>query len=181
MKPTSPNKTAPKNLDVKKSASPAMAKAVTTPVKTTLVKKVESKWLAEPTVKVKVGKSYAGMGLFADQDIQPGQRIIEYTGERIPTEEANRRGGKYLFEINSKITIDGKDRKNLARYINHECKPNCEANLEKGRVFIYAWKKIKKGDELTYDYGKEYFDEIIKPHGCLCPGCRAKNVAKEAK
>lgn len=141
----------------------------------------KSQWLAEPHVQVRIGKSYAGMGLFADQDIQPGQRIIEYTGERIPTTEANERGGKYLFEINSKITIDGKDRKNLARYINHQCKPNCEANLEKGRVFIYSWKKIKKGEELTYDYGKEYFDEIIKPHGCLCATCQAKKEKAGAK
>ena len=88
--------------------------------------------------------------------------------------EANRRGGKYLFELNGKQTIDGKGRENLARYINHSCRPNCypELNAAETRVFIYAKRNIKPGEELTYDYGRDYFKRIIKPEGCRCSKCQ---------
>jgi hypothetical protein len=91
-------------------------------------------------------------------------------GEKITADEADRRGGKYLFEINSKWTIDGTTRKNTARYVNHACIPiaNCEAEVKNGRIWILAKKNIEAGQELFYDYGKEYFDEHIKPHGCRC-------------
>jgi SET domain-containing protein len=87
--------------------------------------------------------------------------------------EANRRGGKYLFELNDKKTIDGKARVNIARYINHSCKPNCfpELNIAETRVFIFSKRNIKAGEEITYDYGKTYFNDIIKPHGCKCLAC----------
>jgi SET domain-containing protein len=122
-------------------------------------------------LKLDVKKSSAGLGLFAGENIKKGVKIIEYIGEKITAEEADRRGGKYLFEINTKWTIDGTTRKNTARYINHACgsAANCEAEVKKGQIWISAKKDIKKGDELTYDYGKEYFDEHIKPVGCKCP------------
>ena len=126
------------------------------------------------TLKLDVKKSTAGLGLFAGEAIKKGARIIEYVGEKITAEEANKRGGKYLFEINTKWTIDGTNRKNTARYVNHSCDPNCEAENRGGRIFIFAKKDIKEGDELTYDYGQEYFDEHIKPHGCRCASCAAK-------
>lgn len=87
-----------------------------------------------------------------------GDRIIEYVGEIIKTEEADRRGGKYLFIINDDWVIDGKSRENLARYANHSCKPNAEAELDEDakRVRILARKKILPGEEITYDYGKDY-------------------------
>lgn len=120
-----------------------------------------------------VKRSIAGLGLFATKPFKKGDFIIEYTGERITEAEANRRGGKYLFTLNESWTIDGKDRSNTARYVNHSCAPNAEAELdeEELRVRIYAKKKILPGEEILYDYGKEYWDEHIKPYGCRCPAC----------
>jgi uncharacterized protein len=122
---------------------------------------------------VVVKKSSAGFGLFAGKEFKRGDLVTEYTGETITEAEANRRGGKYLFELNKKWTIDGKSRKNIARYINHSCKPNCypELNVNETRVFIYAKTRISAGTELTYNYGKDYFDDLIKKAGCKCQTC----------
>ena len=120
--------------------------------------------------KLDVKKSGAGLGLFAGEAIKKGAKVIEYIGDKVTADEANKRGGMYLFEINSRWTIDGKSRKNIARYINHACgsAANCEAEIRSGRIFILAKKNIEQGEELAYDYGKEMFDEFIKPHGCKC-------------
>jgi len=120
-----------------------------------------------------VKRSIAGLGLFATKPMKRGDFIIEYTGELISTKEADRRGGKYLFVVSDAQTIDGKGRENTARYINHSCAPNAEAELDEDelRVRIYAKKKILPGEEILYDYGKEYWDEHIKPYGCRCPQC----------
>ena len=128
------------------------------------------------SLKLDVKKSFAGLGLFAGEPIKKGTKIIEYVGEKVTADEANRRGGKYLFEINSKWTIDGTTRKNTARYVNHSCDPNCEADVRNGKIFILAKKNITTGEELTYDYGEEYFDEHIKPFGCRCVKCSAKKT-----
>lgn len=125
------------------------------------------------TKTVIVKRSSAGLGLFAAAAFSKNDLIIEYTGEVISDEEAERRGGKYLFELNDSWTIDGKGRENLARYMNHSCKPNCYAELteDEKRVFIYAKRKIAPGEELTYDYGTDYFKRVIKPLGCRCVKC----------
>ena len=100
---------------------------------------------------------------------------IEYVGRRIPTEEAdNLRNARYLFEVNSAWTIDGSPRHNLARYINHACKPNCESLEHRGRIFIKAIRTIEPGEELTYDYGEEYFKEFLAPNGCRCTSCTVR-------
>jgi len=97
---------------------------------------------------------------------------VEYTGELMPTEEANKlRAARYLFEVNSAWTIQGHGRDNVARYINHSCDPNCESVQDGKRIFIKALRHISAGTELTYDYGEEYTDEFIKPHGCKCRRC----------
>ncbi len=119
-------------------------------------------------------KGVNGLGLFAKVPIKKGDCIIEYIGEIISSKEANRRGGKYLFQTSANRHIDGKGRHNIARYINHSCKPNCEADTVRGRVFISAIKNISAGEELNYDYGEEYFDEHIKPKGCRCIKCVIK-------
>jgi SET domain-containing protein len=127
------------------------------------------------TKRLTVGKPYevkrskAGLGLFATQTLKRGDLIIEYTGERITEAEANR------FTLNTAWTIDGKGRENIARYINHSCSPNAEAELdeEELRVHIYAKKKILPGEEIFYDYGSEYWDEHIKPYGCRCIVCKS--------
>jgi SET domain-containing protein len=118
-----------------------------------------------------VRRSRTGKGLFAAQDIPKGSCILEYTGRLLSAEEAERGNGKYYFEVSAKQTIDGNVRTNLARYINHSCRPNCQAEGPRGRVFIVAIRDIKAGKELTYDYGKQYYDEHIKPKGCRCLKC----------
>jgi SET domain-containing protein len=136
-----------------------------------------------PKTSLKIKRSSAGLGLFATTPISPGE-YIEYTGEIITTEKANKMvGARYLFEINSKWTIQGAGRENLARYINYSCKPNCESIQDGKRVFIKALHPIKPGEELTYDYGDEYFNEFIKPFGCRCQNClkKIKGVTGEEK
>jgi hypothetical protein len=125
--------------------------------------------MTKPVVK----RSRSGLGLFATTHYKKGDFIIEYTGERITEAEANRRGGKYLFRLNNQYTIDGKDRKNAARYINHSCRPNAypELNYAETRIRIYAKKQIAPGDEITYHYGKMYFKDLIEPRGCRCEKC----------
>jgi SET domain-containing protein len=124
---------------------------------------------------LKVKKGINGLGLFTTVPIKKGDCIIEYVGDILTTdEEVNKRGGQYLFEVSKKKTIDGSVRSNTARYINHSCKPNCEVDIIKTRVFIYAKRNIKEGEELFYDYGKEFWNEYIKPKGCRCEKCTLK-------
>jgi uncharacterized protein len=120
-----------------------------------------------------VKRSKAGLGLFAGADIPKGTCIIEYVGRTITEAEAYTSNSKYLFEITKKKTIDGRPRWNKAGYINHSCRPNADPSIYKGRVYIMATKNIKAGEELTYDYGKEYWDDHIKPKGCRCNKCMA--------
>lgn len=124
---------------------------------------------------LRVGKSSAGLGLFATRPFKKGERIIEYFGREISKAEEYTSKSKYLFEVNSRKTIDGTTRENFARYINHSHRPNCEPNIVRGKVWIDAIKAIKPGEELTYDYGEEYVNEHIKPHGCRCAKCAAKD------
>lgn len=109
-----------------------------------------------------------GHGLFAVVPIRKGDFILEYTGKRIPTALADTMKSRYLFEIDEDWTIDGASRSNTARYINHSCEPNTEAEIEDGRILIHAVRDIKEGEELTIDYDTEYFDEFIRPTGCKC-------------
>ena len=127
--------------------------------------------------KFSVKKSATGLGLYSNLQIKKGELVIEYTGKVLTTKEANEKGGKYLFELNSRITIDGSGRENLARYINHSCRPNCEPRIENKHILIYSVKGIKPNEELTYNYGKEYFKEYIKPYGCKCAHCKAKKLS----
>jgi SET domain-containing protein len=122
-----------------------------------------------------IKRTRSGLGLFAVEPIAKGERIIEYTGPLIPNEEVDRRRGKYFFGVNTKWSIDGSPRSNIARYINHSCRPNAEAIISGRRVWIWSRKKIKAGEEIAYDYGKEYFEDIIEPMGCRCVGCDSKS------
>jgi SET domain-containing protein len=121
-----------------------------------------------------VKRSAAGLGLFTRERIKKGEFIIEYFGEILTEKEANERGGKYLFETSKNRYIDGTDRKNIARYINHSCGPNCEIEILRGRVYVFSKRTIEPGEELNYDYEEEYFNEHIKPHGCKCITCRKR-------
>lgn len=123
-----------------------------------------------------VKRSNTGLGLFAGEEIPKGACVIEYTGVEITKEQEEKSRSKYLFEIHARKTIDGAPRWNTARYINHSCRPNCEPNIHKGRVFIHALRKIKPGEELNYDYGVNYFKEYLKDI-CGCPKCVEKRAA----
>ena len=128
----------------------------------------------------RVGRASTGLGLFATARIEKGEFIVEYTGPRISTAEANRRearGARYMYELNSRWTVDGSSRKNIARYANHSCRPNAESDIVKGKVILRAIKAIRSGSEITFDYGREYFDLIIKPLGCKCARCARKRAA----
>jgi SET domain-containing protein len=126
--------------------------------------------------KLNVKRSSAGLGLFAGEALPKGVCIVEYVGRIISKEEEYTSKSKYLFEVSKSKTIDGTERTNTARYINHSCKPNCEVEIHAGRVFVLAKRAIAEGEELSYDYGKDYFNEHIKPFGCRCAKCSpAKN------
>lgn len=114
-------------------------------------------------------RSRAGIGLFAGEDIPKGACVIEYVGRQVTKEEEYSSKSKYLFEISKSKTIDGKPKWNKAGYINHTCKGNCEPEIRNGRVFIMTTRAIKKGDELGYDYGEDYYLEHVHPCKCSAP------------
>lgn len=127
-----------------------------------------------------------GRGAFATRLIRRGQRVIEYTGERIDNDEADRRydDGKmsrhhtFLFIVDDDTVVDAAVGGNDARFINHSCDPNLEAVVEGKRIFIYALRTIRPGEELAYDYQYERFDthteEDERFYACRCgaPNCR---------
>ena len=121
---------------------------------------------------VKVKRSAAGLGLFAEEDIPKGKFIIEYWGDLMKDEDAQEIGGNYLFAIGNGKTVVGTKRENTARYINHSCRPNCEIKTVGNRVYVYSCRNIKAGEELNYDYGEEYWEYYIQPHGCRCKKCK---------
>ena len=125
--------------------------------------------------KFAIKRTAHGLGFITLERIPPGKRIIEYTGPLISNEEVDRRPtGKYFFSVNSKWSVDGTPRSNTARYINHSCAPNAEAIITGRRVWIWSKRTIKPGEEVTYNYGKEYFDVHLKPIGCKCKKCAGK-------
>lgn len=111
-----------------------------------------------------------GRGLYALRRIRPGQKIIEYTGERISNVEADKRYDEdkmvrhhtFLFTLDDDTCIDGDVRSNTARLINHSCEPNCEAIIDDERIWIYALKNIQPGVELAYDYKFERTGDVAK-------------------
>lgn len=116
----------------------------------------------------KVKRGLSGLGLVTQREFKRGERVVEYTGERIDDAEADRRSSRYLFEVRKDVNIDGSSRRNLARYVNHSCRPNCTDKVVGKRVFYVAKRRIAPGEELTVDYGKNYFDFWIAPYGCRC-------------
>jgi len=112
-----------------------------------------------PVVKIRVwvGKSrIAGKGLFTAQFIKKDTDIVRYVGERISKQESTRRlalGNVYIFTFNDRWDIDGKVLRNTARYINHSCNPNCEAQKTYRSIWIMALRDILAGEELTFNYG----------------------------
>jgi len=130
--------------------------------------------------RLNVKRASAGLGLFAGEAIPKGACVIEYVGTPMTNAERNASNSRYLFEINSKLTIDGSPRWNTARYINHSCRPNCEVTIAKGRIWIFARRNIKPGEELGYDYGEDYVGEYLSGK-CLCAKCAPQKAKKAAQ
>ena len=113
------------------------------------------------------------LGLFAKSDIKKGEKVIEYKGRKLThkqVEENDRFDNSkaiYLFTLNERYVLDGDTKTNTAKYINHSCDPNCEVDIIKGKIWIIAIKDIKKGDELSYDYGFGY-DADFRQFPCKC-------------
>ncbi len=112
-------------------------------------------------------------GLIAAKDIKKGTKIIEYKGKLISKKESeenpkfDNEKRIYLFEINKRYDLDGDFRFNSARLINHSCNPNCEVTGKGLKLWVESTKDIKKGEELSYDYGFS-FDEDFKNYPCRC-------------
>jgi SET domain-containing protein len=121
-----------------------------------------------------VKRTATGLGLFTLLPIRAGKRIIEYLGPVLTSEEAARRGGKYLFSVNEKLTIDGSARSNTARYINHSCRPNAEAFTYGRRIWIYSKRALRAGEQITIHYGEEYLNTHMKYVACKCEVCAAR-------
>jgi uncharacterized protein len=134
---------------------------------------------AAPPIQVR-DSSVHGRGVFATRRIEKGERIMEYLGERVSHEEADRRyeskeendSHTFLFIVDSKTVIDAGVDGNDARFFNHSCDPNCESVVEKRRVYIEAIRAIEPGEEMTYDYqiykeegDPENIDEVF---ACRC-------------
>lgn len=122
-----------------------------------------------------------GTGVFARKDIKKGTRVIEYVGDKLTQAQSDKRadtqiekhkknrkanGAVYIFELNKRYDIDGNVSWNPARYINHSCNPNCETDIIRGHIWIIATQDIRKGEEISYNYG--YDLEDYKDHPCHC-------------
>src|SRR3979409_405681 len=138
-----------------------------------------------PDKPYRVGRSRTGLGLFATKPIKKGAKIVRYFGPLLDCRKKKHDAieNKYLFELNNRWTIDGSVRKNIARYINHACKPNAESDVSarKRKVVIRAIKNIEPGEEINYDYGTDYFKAYLKPIGCKCDSCEKKRKKLRAE
>ncbi len=133
--------------------------------------------------------SIHGKGVFATMDIPAGTRLIEYKGERISEEDSEflytETTHTFLFMLDNNEVIDGSRNGNTARWINHSCEPNCEANEEDGRVFIDALDAIQAGDEITIDYNlyleARYTAALKRQYACGCgtQQCRGTLLASK--
>jgi len=133
----------------------------------------------------RVGRSRTGLGLFATKPIKKGAKIVRYFGPLLDSRKKKDDAieNKYLFELNGRWTIDGSVRENVARYINHSCRPNAESDVmpRKRKVVIRAIKDIEPGEEINYDYGTDYFKAYLKPIGCKCGACEKKRRKQRAE
>ncbi len=132
-----------------------------------------------------------GKGVYAVVDLAEGETLIEYVGEVISWDEALRRhphdpsdpNHTFYFHIDEEHVIDANVGGNSSRWINHSCAPNCEAEVDGGRVFIRARRNIAAGEELFYDYGlvidEPYTPKLKAEYPCWCgaPKCRGTLLA----
>lgn len=118
-----------------------------------------------------------GSGVYATRTIPKNTRIIDYAGEKISNRESLKRERRYLkngghiwcFTLTRRTVVDAGVGGNVARFINHSCRPNCYIEIKDGTIWIRAARTIKRGEELTYDYNTDG-DGLIR---CHCrPGCQ---------
>ena len=122
-----------------------------------------------------------GTGAFAREPLDRGERVLEYVGERITKEESNRRcaaGNDGVFYLDERFNLDGRVAWNPARFLNHSCAPNCDAELIAGRLWIVARRDIAPGEELVFDYGYDLEDAHDYPCRCGAARCRGCIVAE---
>lgn len=121
-------------------------------------------------ILVRIGPSaIEGTGGFAMAAIAKGARVIEYKGERISKSESLVRceaNNPYIFNLDGETDLDGSVEWNPARFLNHSCNPNCDAELLDGHIWIVANRDIAEGEEITFDYGYDWED--YKDHPCEC-------------
>jgi SET domain-containing protein len=131
-----------------------------------------------------------GRGVFTTRAIADGERIVEYTGERISSEEADancpddegvRRHHTFLFAVDDHVVIDGSSGGNDSRFINHSCDPNCEVVIVRSRVYIHAIRDIEEGEELFYDYwyttDESYtLDDLRRIYPCRCGAAKCRGT-----
>jgi SET domain-containing protein len=103
--------------------------------------------------------------------VRAGQRLIEYVGPIVTTDVVERSRRKYFFRIDEGYAVDGSARSNIARYINHSCRPNAEALIYGRRVWIYSKRALRAGDQITLDYGEEYLNAHMSQVLCKCEVC----------
>jgi SET domain-containing protein len=123
-----------------------------------------------------------GTGGFARVDIPSGARVIEYVGEIITKQESLwlcERSNEYIFAIDDDHDLDGDVDWNPARFLNHSCEPNCEAQFADGHIWLVAIRDIRAGEELTFNYGYDLSD--YREHPCCCGAktCVGYIVAEE--
>lgn len=132
----------------------------------------------------RLGRARTGLGIFATRPIRKRTTIAEYKGKMLGVDaalKAERSGNRYLYEVNSKWTIDGAKRGNIARYFNHSCNPNADTFIRGRRVFVRTIKNIEPGDEITYDYGRDYLKNVIGLENCQCSRCRKRRAKQRAE
>jgi SET domain-containing protein len=123
-----------------------------------------------------------GIGGFAWVDLRKGQRIIEYIGPKISKEkwlDEHEKGNAYLFTLDQDYYIDGSVMWNPARFLNHSCEPNCESDIVRGRIWIYAKRRINAGEELTYNYGHGLGGYEERPCNCRASTCVGFMIAEK--
>ena len=123
-----------------------------------------------------------GTGGFAKTAIRKGTRILEYLGEKITKSESLSRceqNNAYIFTLNDQQDLDGNVPWNPARFINHSCAPNCEAEKDDDRIWVIATRDIGAGEEITFNYGYDLVDYKDSPCLCGAPNCVGYMVAEE--
>jgi len=126
--------------------------------------------------------SIHGTGGFARCGIPEQTRVIEYVGERIDKRESLRRceqNNEYIFTLNEQYDLDGNVEGNLARFLNHSCTPNCEAEVGDDQIWIVTSRDVRAGEELTFNYGFDLEDYQQYICHCRSPHCVGYMVAEE--